>query len=433
VIGLLLGFSCSPPLPVEPAVEPIAVPIPEPEPPRGPVEAGRLRLVAGGDVLIHRRLKETARHRAASDGSEGFDWIFAPIAPLLSAADVAFVNLEVPVAPDSNRGVRGEVFNAPAAVIDALNVAGVDAVSFANNHTFDQGGVGLVETLTRLEDAGIVAAGSGRTCAEAEAAQRIEHDGVVLALLAVTDLMNLNDNTDPATPCTFAAGPVCTGDCGPDRDAIHYRIDEEKVLGAIRSAAVWSDAVVVSFHWGTEYTTTPLPLYTDLAPRLVEAGADIVLGHHPHVLQPIARHTATDGREGLILYSLGNLVSDMAATYSPIGSSIRRGNTRDGLLVGVTVVKTLEVDDTMTVELEGIEVTPLWTENNRLEGGPAAVRVVPLAAVEDEGLRAVRWGQVVGVVGEEWVSGWGVTGGATTTGGERSRGAGTQRKKYSPP
>ncbi|MDG1482822.1 MAG: CapA family protein [Myxococcota bacterium] len=407
MIGLLLASACAQSLPSEPLpTEPLpAAPARASEPPPAPVEEGRLRVVAGGDVLVHRRLKETARHRAATDGSDGFDWIFAPIAPLLTAADVAFINLEVPVAPDSSRGVRGEVFNAPAGVIDALKAAGVDAVSFANNHTFDQGPAGLMETLTRLDDAGIVAAGSGPTCAAAQAAQRIEHDGVVLALLAVTDLMNLNDNTEPDAPCTFTAGPVCEGDCGPDRDAIHYRIDEEKILGAIAASAEWSDAVIVSFHWGTEYTTTPLPLYTELAPRLVEAGADLVLGHHPHVLQPIARHTAADGREGLILYSLGNLVSDMASSYSLATSSVRRGNTRDGLLVGVTVVKTRAVDGALTVRLEDITVTPLWTENNRLEGGPAAVRVVPLAAVEDEPLRASRLAQVAGVLGEEWVTG----------------------------
>ncbi len=407
MIGLLLGFSCGEPIlpdpPAAPADPLIAEPAAEPVVPSGPVEEGRLRLIAGGDVLVHRRVKETARHRRGSSGSDGYDWIFEPIAPLLSAADVAFVNLEVPVAPDSDRGVHGEVFNAPAAVIDALKAAGVDAVSVANNHTFDQGGAGLVETLGRLQAAGIVAAGSGRTCAEAEAARLIERGGVTIALLAVTDLMNLNDNTDPADPCTFAAGPVCTGDCGPDRDAIHYRIDEEKVLGAIRSAAAQADAVVVSFHWGVEYSTTPLPLYTGLAPRLIEAGADIVLGHHPHVLQPIARHTAPDGREGLIIYSLGNLVSDMAATYDHTASAARRGNPRDGVLLEVTLVKTRQPDDTVTVALSDIAAIPLWTENNRLSGGPAAVRVVPLSAVTDEALRAVRTEQVREILGPSGV------------------------------
>ena len=113
MIALLLGFSCGQPvepLPAEPVVveaPPVAAPVPEP--PREPVEEGRLRLVAGGDVLIHRRIKETARHRQQTAGSAGFDWVFERISPALSAADVALVNLEVPVAPDSNRGVRGEV------------------------------------------------------------------------------------------------------------------------------------------------------------------------------------------------------------------------------------------------------------------------------------------------------------------------------------
>ena len=252
MIALLLGLSCGQPqvaAPVVPEPEvPAAPPIvaPPPEPPKEPVEEGRLRLIAGGDVLIHRRVKETARHRQGTSGSEGFDWVFERVAPALSAADVAFVNLEVPVAPDSNRGVRGEVFNAPAAVVDALKAAGVDVVSMANNHTFDQGAVGLVETLDRLDAAGIVAAGSGRTCAAAQAPQIIERGGVSIALLALTDLMNIDENTDPESPCTFTAGPVCEVDCGPDRDAIHYRIDADRVLGAVRAAAEQADAVAAA-------------------------------------------------------------------------------------------------------------------------------------------------------------------------------------------
>lgn len=407
MIALMLGFSCGssvePRVTEIPVVEAPPVSAPVPEAPRLPVEEGRLRLVAGGDVLIHRRIKETARHRQQTSGSAGFDWVLERIAPVLSAADVAFVNLEVPVAPDSNRGVRGEVFNAPAAVIDALKAAGVDAVSMANNHTFDQGAAGLVETLDRLDAAGIIAAGSGRTCAAAVAPQLIERGGVSVALLAITDLMNRDENTAPDAPCTFTAGPVCEGDCGPDRDAIHYRIDEALVLDAVRAAAELADAVVVSFHWGTEYSTTPLPLYTALAPQLIEAGAAVVLGHHPHVLQPIVDHVAADGRRGVIAYSLGNLVSDMGATYDPGTSSVRRGNTRDGVLLSLSVVKTRQPDGALTVSLEDISALPVWTENNRLQGGPAAVRVVPMSEVSDEELRVLRRGQVASIVGEEWL------------------------------
>jgi poly-gamma-glutamate synthesis protein (capsule biosynthesis protein) len=371
-----------------------------------PYEEGRARLVAVGDLLIHRRVKNTARARAEEHGNDGFDWIFAPIKPLLSAADLTFANLETPVAPDNHRGIHGEVFNAPAGVIGALADAGVDVVSFANNHTFDQGAAGIVETLERLSAAGVSVAGSGRTCAEAAAPARLEVNGVRFALLAVTDLMNIDERDGEAAPCTFVTGPVCTADCGPDRDAIHYSIDKDLMRSSIAAAREGSDVVVLSFHWGNEYRTTPLALYTGVAPELIEMGADIILGHHPHVLQPIATHTAADGRQGLIVYSLGNFVSDMGSSFDPASSSARRGNTRDGLLVGVSVVKTRHPAGHATIALEEITATPLWTENNkrtRQSGEADAIRVVPHSAGEP-GLMAARRAVVSGVVGEDWLT-----------------------------
>ncbi|MFT4974220.1 MAG: poly-gamma-glutamate capsule biosynthesis protein CapA/YwtB (metallophosphatase superfamily) [Myxococcota bacterium] len=364
-------------------------------------------MVAVGDLLIHRRVKNTAKARASEHGNDGFDWVFAEMKPLLSGADLAFANLETPVAPDHHRGIRGEIFNAPAGVIGAIADAGIDVVSFANNHTFDQGPAGIVETLERLEAAGVAVAGSGRSCAEASSPVRLEVNGVRVALLAVTDLMNIDERAGEDAPCTFVAGPICSSDCGPDRDAIHYAIDRERLAEAITAARVGADAVVVSFHWGDEYRTVPLPLYTETAPILIELGADVVLGHHPHVLQPLARHTAEDGREGLIVYSLGNFVSDMGASYSPASSSLRRGNTRDGLLVGFSLVKTRHPDGRATVAVESVEAVPLWTENNKLTRGSGeadAIRVVPLAAASDAALMAKRRAVVVEVVGEAWLS-----------------------------
>ena len=93
----------------------------------------------------------------------------------------------------------------------------------------------------------------------------------------------------------------------------------------------------------------------------------------------------------------------MGATYDPATSSVRRGNTRDGVLLALSVVKTRQVDDTVITSLEEISVQPVWTENNRLQGGPAAVRVVPISEVDDESLRALRRGQIASVVGEEWL------------------------------
>ena len=93
----------------------------------------------------------------------------------------------------------------------------------------------------------------------------------------------------------------------------------------------------------------------------------------------------------------------MGATYSPATSSARRGNTRDGVLLSLSVVKTRQVDDSLTVTIADVVATPVWTENNRLAGGPAEVRVVPLSQVEDDALRTLRREQVASVIGAEWL------------------------------
>jgi len=181
---------------------------------------------------------------------------------------------------------------------------------------------------------------------------------------------------------------VCEGeDCGPDRDAIHFRPDLTRLTAAIEAAAEGSDFVILSFHWGDEYRTTPLPEYPVLAPKLIAAGADVILGHHPHVLQPLERID-----DGWVIYSLGNFVSNMGANYDPESSSVRRGNTRDGALLSLTLV----LDPDGSRHIEDVAVTPLWTLNN-----PQAteVRVTTWEHLSDP-LREIRRSAVSAILGD---------------------------------
>ncbi|MEL6348110.1 MAG: CapA family protein [Myxococcota bacterium] len=406
LLALAFALACEQPPPPEPT--PAPAPLPEASPTLAlPQDVGTVHVRAVGDFLITLRLKKTARGKANGDNHGGFDWIWAPVAPMLRDADLTFANLETPVAPDHHRGIVWEVFNAPADLIPSMAHAGVDVVSFANNHTFDQGPAGILETLQRLDDAGIASAGSGPTCADAAAPARLEVNGVRVAVLAATDLMNLDERDGADAPCTFVAGPVCTTRCGPDRDAIHYAIDEARLKAAIEAARDDADAVVMSFHWGDEYRTQPLPVYTDLAPKLIEWGVDVVLGHHPHVLQPITQHTADDGRQGLIVYSMGNFVSDMGSKFDPKTSAVRRGNTRDGVIIDFNLIKTRLPGGRTVTRVADVSAIPLWTTNNRLTrraGEPDEVQVISHEQSDDPGLMAVRRAQVARVIGAAWLS-----------------------------
>jgi len=338
--------------------------------------------VAVGDILPHRAVKATGL-------KHGWDRVFTDVKPLIEAADIAFANLESPVAPIAHTGTRGEIFNAPAELLDGVRAAGFDVLSMANNHAYDQGVAGLKETLGHVASRGMLPVGAGLTCEDATAAKIVAHDGVKIAFLATADLTNIDENQSADEPCVFWAGDECAGDdCGPDRDAIHFRPDLQRLTKAIQVAAVQSDFVILSFHWGNEYRTTPLPEYPALVPKLIEAGADVILGHHPHVLQPLERIG-----NGVVIYSLGNFVSNMAADYDPEKSSVRRGNTRDGALLKLTLV--LEHDGSRRIEEVG--VVPLWTLNE--PEGPE-VRVTTWEHLSDP-LREIRQAAVTEILGDD--------------------------------
>jgi poly-gamma-glutamate capsule biosynthesis protein CapA/YwtB (metallophosphatase superfamily) len=378
VFTAALGCAACAEPPAAPA-PPVAVsePAPPPAPPAPPPEPVRFTLLAVGDVLPHSAVKAAARGHADQLGHDGWDAVFADVAPLVQAADVAFANMEAPIAPDAHRGVHGEVFNAPASLAPALAATGFDVLSMANNHVFDQGPAGVLETRTRIHAAGMTPVGAGATCAEAASAQIVDVAGVRVAFLASVDLLNLDERDGTEAPCVFVAGALCEGECGPDRDALHYRPDPDRLVAAVQRAREAADLVVMSFHWGNEYRTAPLPEYPPLARTLLDAGVDVLLGHHPHVLQPVERYTAADGRQTVVAYSLGNFVSNMGAAWDPASGAPGRARTRDGAALRVT----FRADGGPRVE--SVDVVPLWTDNDqhrRLADAPAWIRVVPHAA-----------------------------------------------------
>ena len=351
--------------------------------PVDPQRSVTVRLVAAGDVLPHRRVKASAR-------VFGWDASFRDVKSVIDSADVAFANLESPVAPDHHLGIHGEVFNAPASLVPGLREAGFDVVSMANNHVWDQGVAGMVETRDRVVASGMRAVGVGATCTEAAAPVVVEVKGVKVAFVAMVDLLNADLRAGPDAPCVFVPGPPCEHDCTPDRDALFFRADPAELTAAVKRARAVADVVVVSFHWGNEYRTSPLPEYRTHAKTLVAAGADVVLGHHPHVLQPVERVEA-GGRTGVVAFSLGNFLSDMGRSYDPSVHPVRRGNTRDGVLLTVDAT----VSSTgVTLDFAAI---PTWTQHV-LEAGGERIEVVRQASLP-EPLKAIRAPQTTQVLG----------------------------------
>ncbi|HUK66124.1 MAG TPA: CapA family protein [Anaeromyxobacteraceae bacterium] len=310
----------------------------------------RVELEAVGDVLMHGAVKEAAEDHRALAEPDGFSWLWAPIADLLSASDLTFANLETPVAPRAGRGTHSFVFNAPPGVPSALRRAGVKLVSVANNHAFDQGRPGFEETLAELEATGLAYVGAGEPGAES-GPRFMEVNGLRLAFLGYAHFFNQDGNACPPArpekPCLRAS-----------------LLDPDRAVEDVRRAVPKADAVVVSVHWGEEYQSQPREKDVELAHRLAEAGALVVLGHHPHVLQPIELYPCADGHVALIAYSLGNFISNQSRNYEAGVTPDKVGDTRDGVLLRASIVRRDYGRGVVRVELGAVSWLPLWTEND---------------------------------------------------------------------
>jgi poly-gamma-glutamate synthesis protein (capsule biosynthesis protein) len=324
----------------------------------------RVELVFGGDVIPHGEVKEAAADHARSilgeDGQprslnhEGWDHLFGPIADVLRSADVAMVNLETPVTGDPRTPTASLIFDAPPAMLHALATAGVDLVSVANNHAFDQRRAGLLATLGHLEQAGLRAVGGGPSEAAAWEPVFLERHGMRLGFLAFTRL--INGATNPQNP----EGPhVAYVPYGPRPGA--SALSPQAAVELVRAAARRCDALFVSLHWGTEYSHEPRPDDRKLARALLEAGALAILGHHPHVLQPVERWRTASGRHTLVAYSLGNLLSNQDRFYVDARKPEAAGSKRDSLLLQLTLVRP---SPEAPVELADASILPVWIENN---------------------------------------------------------------------
>jgi poly-gamma-glutamate capsule biosynthesis protein CapA/YwtB (metallophosphatase superfamily) len=208
---------------------------------------------------------------------------FSKIAPVLREADIAFANLENPL---SERGRLTGAFRGSPALAGAMASAGIDVVSTANNHALDIDEAGLVDTLESLAAAGIAAVGTGPDLERATAPVFLERNGIRFAFLAYSMLENSGE----------------LGFAWFDRSGVApldpFLVEED--VQAVRDQA---DYVIVSFHWSWEEVRDVHPEARTIAHRIIEAGADVIIGHHPHVPQGVEVY---DG--GFVLYSLGNFI-----------------------------------------------------------------------------------------------------------------------------
>lgn len=222
----------------------------------------------------------------------GPEVVFAGVASVLRAADICIVNLECAVSDVGEPQAKSYTFRAPPECVGALVDAGIDVVSLANNHALDWGPEALVQTRALCEAAGIAVVGGGRDDTEARRPAVVERNGLRIAVLGYVDA--------PAEGSFSRA----SWKAAPGTPGVAW-LDIDEMVADIAAAKREADHVVVMAHFGHEYHSTPSETQRLQARAAIDAGATVVAGHHPHVLQPVEEYGP-----GVIAYSLGNFVFD---------------------------------------------------------------------------------------------------------------------------
>ncbi|HBT48119.1 MAG TPA: hypothetical protein DEA73_09655 [Peptococcaceae bacterium] len=227
--------------------------------------------------------------------SQGLDYPLAELGPLLRSADLTFGNLESPLS-DTGKPIPGKGiwFRARPEALQVLQQGGFDVLNIANNHILDYDTPAFRQTMALLEGAGIHYCGGGENIQEARRPVILEEKGLRLGFLGYSDMADIFWSYD--YPRSFKATTERPGTAP---------LEIETMCQDVELLKARTDTTVVSLHWGTEYQRRPSSEQRQIAHRLVEAGADIILGHHPHVFQGIEVYKGS-----IILYSLGNFIMD---------------------------------------------------------------------------------------------------------------------------
>ncbi len=267
-----------------------------------------LELITVGDLMLGR------------DG-EGIEDAFASSASWLSQADLAMGNLEGVVGESTGETTSAEAIYLviPPSAIEQVSQAGFDLLGLANNHALDQGSAGLQRTVESLQRFELIPLGVFRSGDPTVSYQIYELDDQRLAFLAV-NAVSSPDSANEASQ-TVKPGELQT-----------LSWDPQWIPEQVRLARQNADAVIVSIHWGYEYQGRHDPAQEAIAQKLVEAGADLVIGHHPHTVQGTQLFKQPgDGRPAFVAYSLGNFVSDQLQPETRQGLALRTWFDQDGL------------------------------------------------------------------------------------------------------
>ena len=322
---------------VTPSAAPSATPSEQPDEPSSTTTAV---IAVGGDIVMHTGLNT----EAYSSGEYDYTPIFGVLPDLISNTDYAVCSL-VSTLADGGTYTAYPLFRSPTSIADAISSVGFDLVNTATSHLADSYKDGIDSTLDALDAAGLSHVGTYRTQEERDSSGNrtmVDINGISVAFLAYT----CDTNNVPVSGFEYAAS-ICATDYLTGGTEIDYELMDSNIAAAREAGA---ELVFVFMSWGTEFSTSPSDLQYEIADGLISAGADVIIGGHCRVPQPMEMRTVRleDGTErtAFVCYSLGNLLSCQNDDYTDISAILNIEITRN--------------DDTGETVVSGVSYRPIY-------------------------------------------------------------------------
>ncbi len=283
-----------------------------------------------GDVLIHNSVYEDAQVGDTYD----FKPMFRLIQPYIEQADIAIANSET-IIGGSELGLSSyPTFNSPYELGNDLKAIGFDVVSMANNHTLDRGEKAIQNAINHWNKIGVIQTGASRNDKERQEIRTLTKNGITFSFLSYTYGTN--------------GIPIPDG-----KNYLVNLIDKDQIKKDVKAAQAVSDVVVASMHFGNEYEKMPNDSQKSMAQYLADLGVDIILGAHPHVLQPVDWITGKNRNQTYVIYSAGNFISAQDQIDRLIGG-----------IFGIDIKKTEYMGESW-IELENPSFLPIYTSYDR--------------------------------------------------------------------
>lgn len=293
-----------------------------------------IKLSAVGDIMVH----DGELNSAKNGDNYDFAPFFEDIKPLIESADFSIGNLETTIAGKDKKYTGYPMFNSPDSLLDALKWTGFDLLITSNNHSMDRREDGIIRTIDALDSRGFLHTGTFKSQEDRDKILTVDVKGIKLAVIAYT----YGTNGIPVK--------------------IPYQvnlIDMDTILKDIEKAkAEKPDLLITYIHFGNEYVRQPNAEQKDIVEKLFNAGVDIVLGDHPHVVQPAERKVVAAGdgsyKDEFVIYSLGNFISDQRGDYKDIG-----------VITNFSIQKNFKTGKTM---IKDVEYIPTWVQRYTKDG-----------------------------------------------------------------